>query len=64
MPVRLLSGTMLQPIRDGPDDLANRVPVAAHLEALGNRAHNIPGQADAPLGAVSLVGRRGVSVLD
>lgn len=45
---------MLQPIRDGPDNLADRVPVPAHLEALGHGAHNISSQAHASLGSVGV----------
>lgn len=58
MPVGLLPGPVLQAIRDGPDDLADRVPMPADLKSLGNRAHNISGQAHAPLGVLSVVGRR------
>lgn len=59
MPVRLLPGPVLQPIRDGPHNLADRVPVPAHLETLGHGAHDIPSQAYAPLGPVGVgMGRR------
>ena len=54
MSVRLLSSTMLQSIRDSPNDPADRVPVPADLEALGDRAHDIPGQAHAPLGVMGM----------
>lgn len=52
--VRLLSSPVLQPIRDSPDNLADRVPMPAHLESLGYRAHNIPSQAHASLGVVGM----------
>lgn len=56
--VRLLSGPVLQPVRDGPHNLADRVPMPAHLKALGYRAHNISSQAHASLGVVGLGGCR------
>lgn len=54
VPSRLLPGPMLQAVRDGPDNLADRVPVPADFEALGHRANYIPGQANAPLGIVAM----------
>lgn len=56
--VRLLSGPVLQPIRDSPDDLADRVPMPAHLKALGYRANNVSSQAHASLGVVGMGGCR------
>lgn len=58
VPIRLLPSASLQPIRDGPDDPADGIPVPPNLEALGHGANDVPGQAHAPLGAVSIVGRR------
>jgi len=54
VPVRLLTGPVLQPIRDGSDNLADRVPMPAHLEALGHGAHDISSQAHASLGVVRM----------